>query len=96
MAIHYKTDATAARVEPANGQSFTLDELQAFVGGYIEAVYLQERERRVLLVNEDGRAQGLPHNEAASILAGQPVVGDALLCTRGELGDTGKPHAEGR
>ena len=31
-----KTDGTRQPVQPANGSDFTLEEMQAIVGGYIE------------------------------------------------------------
>ena len=33
-----KTDGTRQPVQPANGSDFTLEEMQAIVGGYIELV----------------------------------------------------------
>ena len=35
-----KTDGTRQPVQPANGSDFTLKEMQAIVGGYIELVEL--------------------------------------------------------
>lgn len=35
-----KTDGTRQPVQPANGSDFTLEEMQAIVGGYIELVEL--------------------------------------------------------
>jgi hypothetical protein len=32
-----------------------------------------------LLVNEEGRVRKLPHNPAASAMAGQPILGSAVL-----------------
>lgn len=55
-----------------------LTAMQEAVGGYIEYVYIN-RGRDVLVVNEEGRLIGLPINPAASLLAGQAIVGDALL-----------------
>ena len=39
-----------------------LEEMQALVGGYIEAVPLSEKEPVVAVVNEDGKNLGLPYN----------------------------------
>ena len=36
-----KTDGTRQPVQPANGSDFTLEEMQAIVGGYIELVELE-------------------------------------------------------
>ena len=40
----------------------SLEEMQALVGGYIEAVPLSEKEPVVAVVNEDGKNLGLPYN----------------------------------
>jgi hypothetical protein len=55
-----------------------LDALQQAVGGYIEVVHCVGG---VLFVNEDGRAvrPPLPLNACASLLALQPIVGDAVF-----------------
>ncbi len=86
MASHYKTDGTAARVQPANGPRFTLAELQGLVGGYIE-VGRRWEDGRVLLVNEEGRIRGLRVNVAATVLTDFdfPIVGDAVLLEKGEF-----------
>lgn len=64
----------------------TLPELQKAVGGYIEGVRLADG--RMMYCNEDGKAQGLPVNEEATILgraAGissfDVVVGNVVVLT---------------
>lgn len=42
---------------------------------------------RVLMVNEDGRRLKLPHNHAASVLAGIEVVGDVVMLGPSEIGN---------
>jgi len=54
----------------------TLKEMQDFVGGLIEVVYLGDDQ---LVVNEEGLLLGLPYNSEASELSGRRIVGDALL-----------------
>jgi Domain of unknown function (DUF3846) len=86
-------------VEPANGGAFTLAELQAFVGGYIEllrvplALLDPPTGPLVLFCNEDGKRLRLPINRFATSLM-RPVlqpddvlVGDVILCTPGEAGE---------
>lgn len=51
--------------------------MQKAVGGYIEAV--PARPEGTLLVNEEGRLMRLPINSAATRLAGQFIVGPAIL-----------------
>jgi hypothetical protein len=80
-------------IAPADGRTFTLAELQAVVGGYIEAVYLPDR--RIMYVNEDGKREQLPYNDAATSIAlaaraihsNDVIVGAAIICTRAETGD---------
>lgn len=97
MATLFRSGSDPQPVAPASGQSFTLEELQAFVGGYIEAVYPGWSERGqplVLFVNEDGKRLGLPFNRWATVLmrgrlrADDCIVGPAVLCTFEEAGET--------
>ena len=82
-----KTDLSVVDVEPKNGTDFQYDELREFVGGYIEVVPLKGG-KQILVVNEEGKIQGLPVNALATntlALSYQPrltdiIVGDALLC----------------
>ena len=55
----------------------TLAELQGLVGGLIEVVYLEDGKQ--LIVNEEGVLLDLPLNQTASMLAGQPIVGNAVI-----------------
>jgi len=54
-----------------------LRELQEIVGGYIQPIYLGNGE--VMIVNEEGLMIGLPHNQVASRIAGQRIVGVAVV-----------------
>lgn len=49
---------------PMNGKKFTLLELQGFVDGYVEYVYLSNN--KVLVVDEDGKVKGKPVNMVAT------------------------------
>ncbi len=87
-------------VLPADDKTFTLEELQAHVGGgYIEAVPFtltpdDDDERTVDIVravwcNEDGLNRNLPPNAAASQLYDTWLVGDVIEVRRvaGEIDD---------
>jgi hypothetical protein len=78
MAKLIMVDGTIKEVAPRKGESFELDEMQAFVGGLIEPVYLEDGT--TMLVNEEGLLMGLPMNALASALVGFPLVGPALIC----------------
>jgi hypothetical protein len=90
MAILLHPDGSSLDVFPGDGQRFTLQELQAHVGGYIEPVNtLIETEFngytiQIMYVNEDGRMQNLEYNLNASMIAGQHIVGNALVLFQGE------------
>lgn len=58
-----------------------LASLQQHVGGYVQTVPLPSVYQRLstLWCDEDGQARSLPLNRTASRLAGQPILGPALL-----------------
>ena len=78
-----KSNGNVSEVEPKNGINFSLEELQQFVGGYIEIVPI--KNGRFMVVNEEGKLSNLPFNLLASaeyneIVRGDSIVGDALIC----------------
>lgn len=76
-------------VIPKNGTDFTLEEMQGYVGGYIEIVGLNDG--RLLVVNEEGKLDGLPINRGATAIweanhgRTDIIVGDALVCDSNEV-----------
>lgn len=83
MATIYKTDGTEENIQPKNGKDFKLKELQPVVEGYVEIVRL--RDGRIMVVNEEGMLMKLPYNRIASQIAGQPIVGNVLVCERWQI-----------
>lgn len=83
--IIIKTDGSRVEKEWSDGLRPSLDELQAAVGGYIEAVPHVEQYKdqpAVMYCNEEGKLSGLPYNYAATALwyeAMEQVVADALV-----------------
>ena len=77
------TNGTEKKVMPKNGTDFSLEELQGFVKGYIEIVYLPND--KFLVVNEEGKLMGLPINDYATEIANQLIVGDVLLCDSDQI-----------
>lgn len=76
----YTIDAEAQSVSPftpANGEKFTLEELQAVVGGYIEIVTLPDRS--LLVCHEEGRLRQLPLNKPASFIANRIILGNVAV-----------------
>jgi hypothetical protein len=91
MATLIKANGTLVEVQPADSKSFTLEEMQKLVGGYIEYVYLANGGQAV--INEDGHLRHLPPNAKATVLLANNanyiktwIVGDVLVGSREELG----------
>ena len=79
MATIYRVDGTLETVTPATGGEFTLNEVWAIVGGYVELIRCEScNQQGFFLADEDGGLKGLPLNSHASGLAVRPIVGTAL------------------
>jgi hypothetical protein len=92
MAILFRTTKEVESIKPANGVSFTLEELQRLVGGYIELVpdvpsSRFHRNHWLAYCNEEGLLHRLPPNPVASWLLAVPLVGDVVLCSLEEGGE---------
>jgi len=96
MAMLLMADGNHRPIHPKNDRSFSLQELHAYVGGYIEVVAAPpiDGQRTYLVLNEDGKRGPLPFNGFATFLfhmAGGPstdcIVGDVVMCTRAEMGE---------
>ena len=86
MATLYEPSGHDSEYTPRNGKKFTLAELQALVGGYIEMVRIPgDAGGRVFFVNEEGMLRKLRPNVRASQIAGQLLVGNAVLCSPKEV-----------
>lgn len=68
-AMIYYPDGSHKPVSPKNGTDFSLEELRAIVGGYIEVIYLPD-SIHIMVINEEGRVKNLPRNEKATQLVG--------------------------
>jgi hypothetical protein len=79
-----RANGTETQVNPTNGTNYTLEELQGFVGGYVEIVRIPY-PGMIMVVNEEGHLKGLTHNSISSFIAGQPIVGNALVCATGRV-----------
>ena len=67
------------------GKTWTLKELQAHVGGYIELSPLPQKRgepKRILVLNEEGLLHGLPKNTMVSAIFGKDanIVGTVVVC----------------
>ena len=90
MAQLIKANGETSKVLPGNGKVFTLQELQSFVGGYIEFRHI---DGEIMVMNEEGKLMGLPNNDEATnvlmelkaIASDDYVVGDVLICLKKEI-----------
>lgn len=80
MAILVSVDDVPREVLPAR-KTFTLEELQTLVEGWIERVGLPEGP---LYCNEEGRINGMPLNERASRMFGIRLHGPVVLLRHDE------------
>ncbi len=66
------------------GETYTLEEMQSLVGGYVEIVQLWGGSH-YLLLNEEGRLKNLPVNKLASALLGFEVRGSVAVVSAEEV-----------
>lgn len=93
MALLIKSNGESKIVLPANGSAFSLEELQQYVGGYIEIWQLPhvvmysvasnsmaDLGARSMVLNEEGKLMQLPINtEATNIASGVIPPGDFVV-----------------
>ena len=83
-----KTDGMKIKIAP-DAKTYTLEEMQEIVGGYIEFVWLSPFY--LMVVNEEGKLNGLQLNESATDLlrlykdTTDFVVGDVLVCEKDHI-----------
>lgn len=85
MATMFKIDGSASVVarKPLQKRKttvdhFSLDDMQKWIGGYVQVMQSGDG-RSFVLCDEDGQTKGLPLNVHASMIAGRPVVGPAVV-----------------
>ncbi len=91
MAKKISWEGTITDVQPINGTDFSIDELRATVGGYIELLRLTDG--RLLIFNEEGKLLRLDYNHVATefahvqglIAPADFIVGNVLLCDAKEV-----------
>ena len=79
-----KVNGERVDVAPKNGKDYKIEELQGFVGGYIEIIRLSQSQ--IMVVNEEGAINGMRVNNNASLAVSMvfgfhyPIFGDVLVC----------------
>ena len=90
MAELLKASGDIKIVNPKEGKTFSLKELQEYVGGFIETISSLDGNH-IMVVNEEGKLMGLPFNYCATIRLINEfskmdhIVGDALICRCNEI-----------
>lgn len=89
MAFLLKTNGSVETVRPANGEAFSLQEMQALVGGFIEIVPMHTGG--IMVIDEEGKLKSKPLNEQATerykFGGHDSIVGDALIVSYVEAGE---------
>lgn len=94
MARLYKTNGEVVPIYPKSGVSFSLKELQNFVGGYIQMILLADGNCMFMDEESKLKTPPPPYNQKATALAvmagiapGDYILGDVVVCTPKEAGD---------
>ena len=87
MATLIKSNGEEINIFPNNKTDFQLDELQKYVGGFIEVV--KTKDGKTMVINEEGKINDLPINQKASQLYQYNefdfIAGDVLICQENEI-----------
>ena len=88
MAYLIKASGEKIQTSPRNKKNFTLEELQAYVGGRIQIVKTKD-DKRLMVINEEGKLFKLAPNFRATELyeygCDDMVVGDVLLISKSQI-----------
>jgi hypothetical protein len=77
----FRVDGTWTEVAPQNPRTgYKLEEMYKLIGADMIEIVPAIGPGMILVCDENGWACGKKINRAASMFAGQPIVGDALLC----------------
>ena len=87
MAMLLKVNGECSRFK-----DLSLASMQAAVGGWIE--FVQLRNGKLLVANEEGIMQGLLPNRVVAERYGLAIVGDVILVSPSELDAADSPAAE--
>jgi hypothetical protein len=88
-AIVIYSNGIQKEIEPTNNNTFTLEEMQSYVEGYIEVIYLNSKQ--LMVVNEEGIRLKLPLNKRATQIANfygeylDVIYGTVVICSRKQV-----------
>lgn len=82
QAILLHPDGKEEVVNPQDGKKFSLQELQDFVGGWIELVLVRPGNGRCqMYANEEGKLKGMFPNRKATAMSVAGDLGDVVVGT---------------
>lgn len=89
-AYHITVEGSIEEISPNDGREFELEEVQKRVEGYIEIVYLNEKQ--IMIVNEEGKFDK-DYNQLATTIAqlnhalwgGDYICGNVVICPSSTL-----------
>jgi hypothetical protein len=91
MALVLHNDGRIETVYPQQPPSFSLEEMQKLVGGYIQHIRLPDQS--LLIFDEEGKLKDKPYNRQATLRArpvlmrGDYIVGAAVVLSDEEMGE---------
>jgi hypothetical protein len=87
MATIIKISGEKENIEPENGKTFSLKELQEAVGGYIQLVSINDGEYagKLMICDEEGLLKANQLNEEATRIAGQQIVGQVIIIEKNQI-----------
>lgn len=94
IAVLLTDDYRIKYVEPLNKKIFGLQELQDFVGGFIEIYPEEIIKNTTLFVDEDGLLKKRVYNQLAKDLFGLDLVGNILFVPNNLMNDDGDDEDE--
>jgi len=84
MATIIKVSGEKETVEPKDGKTFSLKELQKAVGGYIELLPLDDG--KLMVVDEEGKLKADAQiNVEASRIANQQIIGQVIIIDKEQI-----------
>ena len=87
MATLIKSNGEEMNVLPKNKRDFSLEELQKFIGGFIEIA--RTKNGKPMIINEEGKINDLPINQKATAIYPYNeydfIIGDVLICQEDEI-----------
>lgn len=93
MAQIIKTTGETIEVSPKNTTDFSLEEMKAIVEGWIQVVWFYDGSDRIMVLNENGKLDGLEYNAKATQIAREGraidptdfIVGNVLICKQAQV-----------